>query len=107
MDRACHADSAWFHIAHSVDDRSLSPTVLAHLLVILPASVVMAWLVWTPALPRAYMAVTRILAPILGIAVASVVAQSLGQSQGEQLAMLTLLLVASFFFMGLLLRRVI
>lgn len=91
-----------FTIAHSIDDRSLSATVLAHLLVILPASVAMAWLAWTPALWRTYMAVTRILAPVLGIAVASVVAQSLNQSQGEQLAMLTLLLVASFFFMGLL-----
>lgn len=92
-----------FTIAHLLADRSLSPRVLAHFLVILPASVAMAWLAWTPALRRVYMATTRILAPVLGIAVAAVVAQSLNQGQGEQLAMLMLLLVASFFFMGLLL----
>lgn len=91
-----------FTIAHLVNDRSLSPRVLAHLLFVLPISAAMAWLAWGPALLRTYMAVTRILAPVLGIVVAAVVAQSLGQGQGEQMATLTLLLVASFFFMGLL-----
>lgn len=94
--------SLGFTIANWVDGGSFGTAFLAHLLVILPVSVAMAWLAWTPTLLRMYMAVTRILAPVLGIAVASVVAQSLGQGQGEELANLTLLLVASFFFMGLL-----
>lgn len=91
-----------FSIAQTLEDRSWSVAVLAHWFIILPVAVVMAWLAWSRRRIRVYMQAMRILAPLLGFSVAVAVAQAVSQDAAEEMASLMLLMVATFFFVGLL-----
>lgn len=93
-----------FSIAQWREAGGWAPAVAAHFLVILPASVGMAWLAWSPGRMRAYLRVATVLAPVLGIAIAAAVADAVGTGRPEELASLTLVTIATFFFMGLLFR---
>lgn len=81
--------------------------VLAHLFLILPIAGLMAWLAWSPGHMRGYMRVTRLLAPVLGFSVAVAVAQAITVGAAEELASLMLLLIATFFFLGLMFRAAV
>lgn len=93
-----------FSIETWLADGRLSTGVLAHFLVILPVAAFMTWLAWSPGHLRTYMRVVRILAPLLGFSVALAVAQGISMGAAEELANLMLLLIATFFFLGLMFR---
>ncbi len=93
-----------FTIAQWLEDNSWSGGVLAHVLLILPISLAMAWLAWSPGHLRIYLRVATFLAPILGASVAIAAAQAVSRGAAEEMASLMLLLIATFFFVGLLFR---
>ncbi|ANO50527.1 GGDEF domain-containing protein [Woeseia oceani] len=90
-----------FTIAQVVTHATLNAIVLGHLLVILPTSITLAWLAWSKGRMRTYLRIAEPLAALLGAAVAFAVANSVASGNAEELASLTLLLIATFFFMGL------
>ncbi|HZW59861.1 MAG TPA: diguanylate cyclase [Woeseiaceae bacterium] len=96
--------SLGFTAAKWLQDGYLSVLVIAHLLVILPISAGMAWLAWRPGRLRLYLRAAGFIAPVFGIAVALSVSNAMGIGHTEDLASLLLLVIASFFFMGLLYR---
>jgi diguanylate cyclase (GGDEF)-like protein len=91
-----------FSVAETLGERSWHPEVLAHWLVILPAAVVMTWFAWSRGRMRGYMQGTRILALLLGFSVAVAVAQAVSRGFAEEMGSLMLLMIATFFFIGLL-----
>jgi diguanylate cyclase (GGDEF)-like protein len=93
-----------FTIAQWLEDNSWSGEVLAHVLLIVPISLVMAWLAWSPGRMRQYLRVASVLAPILGASVAIAVAQAVSRGAAEEMGGLMLLLIATFFFVGMLFR---
>ncbi|MEQ8205739.1 MAG: diguanylate cyclase [Woeseia sp.] len=90
-----------FTIAQVLEHATLNAIVLGHLLVILPTSTALMWLAWTNGHMQTYLRIAEPLAPLLGVAVAYAVASSVAKGNAEELASLTLLLIATFFFMGL------
>ena len=90
-----------FTFKQFLEDGGWSVAALAHLLVILPLSAGIAWFVWTEQYFSSYLRVVRVFAPLLGIMVGGAVAAAAARGQAEELAMLTLLILALFFFMGL------
>jgi diguanylate cyclase (GGDEF)-like protein len=93
-----------FTVAQWLQDRAWTGVVLAHVLVIIPVSLAMAWLCWLPGHMRSYLRAARYLVPVLGINVAIAVAHAISRDAPEQLAMLSLFLIATFFFTGLRIR---
>ncbi len=93
-----------FTIAQWLQDHSWSVGVLAHVVLILPISLAMTWLAWSPGQMRLYLRVATVLAPLLGASVAIAVAQSVSRGAAEEMGSLMLLLIATFFFVGLLFR---
>jgi diguanylate cyclase (GGDEF)-like protein len=91
-----------FSVVVTLEERKWSPAVLAHWFVILPVAVVMTWLAWSPGRMPGYMRVIRVLAPLLGFSVAVVVAQAVSRGFAEEMGSLMLLMIATFFFVGLL-----
>lgn len=87
-----------------VVDGGWSSTVAIHLLLIAPVAVLLFCLVWTPVYMRWYLPWAGFLAPLYGAGVAAVVAIAVTAGDMGRLAMITLFLMAAFFFMGLLLR---
>ena len=85
-------------------DGGWSSTVGIHLILILPVAVLLFCLVWTPVYTRWYLRWANLLAPLYGAGVAAVVAIAVTAGDMGRLAMITLFLMAAFFFMGLLLR---
>lgn len=99
--------AAGFSVQAWLDDRSWTFAVLGHFLVILPLATFMAWLAWSPDHMRTYLRVTGIVAPVLGFSVAVAVAQAVSQGAAEELGSLMLLLIATFFFLGLMFRAAV
>ncbi|MEX0975863.1 MAG: GGDEF domain-containing protein [Woeseia sp.] len=93
-----------FTIAQWLEENGWTVAVLAHVLLILPISLALAWLAWSRAHMRLYLRVATILAPILGASVAIAVAQAVSRGAAEEMGSLMLLLIATFFFVGLLFR---
>lgn len=85
-------------------DYGWSRTVAIHLLVIVPAALSLFFLVWTPLYSTRYLPSATLLAPLYGAGVAAVVAIAVTAGDMGRLAMITLFIMAAFFFMGLLLR---
>lgn len=91
-----------FTVAQTLAGPVWSPAVLAHWLVVSPVASVMTWLAWSRDRMRQYLQVTRLLAPLLGFSVAAAVAQAVTQGAAEEMGSLMLLMMATFFFIGLL-----
>lgn len=68
------------------------------------AAFVLAWLAWTSAYERRYMPVARVLVPILGASIAVFIAQGMASGIGQLIGVLTINILAVFFFAGLLFR---
>jgi diguanylate cyclase (GGDEF)-like protein len=64
----------------------------------------LAWLAWTRAYERRYMAVARVLVPVLAASIAVFVAQGMASGLGQLIGILTINVIAVFFFAGLLFR---
>jgi len=69
-----------------------------------PCALTLSWLAWSTRYDRWYLATARVLVPLSGALIAIFVAQAVGDAQDEELAWLTVSIVAAFFFSGLLLR---
>lgn len=68
------------------------------------SALVLAGLAWTGAYERRYMVVARVLVPILGASIAVFVAQGMAAGFGQLVGVLTINVIAVFFFAGLLFR---
>src|SRR5215469_14206070 len=75
-----------------------------HLLVVLPCSIALLLLVWSSDYERLFLPVSRVLVPLKYAVVAFFVAPLIGGGHDEELALLTVYLIASFFFSGLMFR---
>ena len=93
-----------FTMAQWLEDHSWSVGVLGHVVLILPISLAMTWLAWSPGHMRLNLRVATLLAPLLGASVAVAVAQAFSRGAAEEMASLMLLLIVTFFFVGLLFR---
>ncbi|HTW73524.1 MAG TPA: diguanylate cyclase [Steroidobacteraceae bacterium] len=65
---------------------------------------ILAWVAWTRAYPRLYMPIARVLVPVLGASIAVFIAQALANGVGQMIGVLTINVIAVFFFAGLLFR---
>ncbi|HWG77469.1 MAG TPA: GGDEF domain-containing protein [Steroidobacteraceae bacterium] len=74
-----------------------------HLFVV-PCGVVLVWLTLSRRYERLFLPVVNILAPLVGTLVAGFVAVSVAGGAGDRMGILTVNVVAAFFFMGLQLR---
>lgn len=81
-----------------------SVTFWVHALGIMPCALCLAWLAWSQSYERRFLPVARWLVPVSGALIAIFVAQAVGDAQDEELASLTMNVVAAFFFTGLLYR---
>jgi diguanylate cyclase (GGDEF)-like protein len=79
-------------------------TFWVHCLGIVPCSLALFALAWSARYERYYLPAARWLIPLLGALIAVFVAQADGEGRDEELAVLTLNVVAAFFFAGLLYR---
>jgi len=70
----------------------------------LPCAVALGWLAWSHRYARWYLPAARVLVPLSGAMFAFFVAQALGDAQDEELACLTVNIVAAVIFAGLLYR---
>lgn len=68
------------------------------------SALLLAVLVWSPRYTRLYLPIARLLLPISTGAIAVLVARHMLEGQGTQLAVLTINILAIFFFTGLLFR---
>ncbi len=68
------------------------------------SALVLAWLAWTSLYQRRYMAIARVLVPILGASIAVFIAQDMAAGLGVLIGVLTINVIAVFFFAGLLFR---
>jgi diguanylate cyclase (GGDEF)-like protein len=82
-----------------------SPVSLAHMGALVPCAVALVWLVWSRHYERFYLPAARVLVPIFGALIAAFIALALTDGRDEQLAALTVNLVAVFFFAGLMFRQ--
>ncbi len=73
-------------------------------LVVLPCSVVLGLLVWSSDYERLFLPVSRVLVPLKYALVALVAAPLIGIGHDEELGLLTLYVIAAFFFSGLMFR---
>lgn len=73
-------------------------------LVVFPCSVVLALLVWSSDYERLFLSVSRLLVPLKYALVAFFIAPLIGRGHDEELALLTVYLIAAFFFSGLMFR---
>jgi diguanylate cyclase (GGDEF)-like protein len=73
-------------------------------LVIFPCALALAWLAWTSEYERLFLPLSRVLVPLKGALVAFFVAPLIGGGHDEELATLTMYVIASFFFSGLMFR---
>ncbi len=64
----------------------------------------LTWLAWTRAYERRYMGVARVLVPILGASIAVFIAAGMAGGFGQLVGVLTINIIAVFFFAGLLFR---
>lgn len=73
-------------------------------LVVFPCAVALAWLAWTSEYERLFLPLSRVLVPLRGALVGFFVAPLVGHGHDEELALLTVYVVAAFFFSGLMFR---
>lgn len=85
-------------------DHGWSSTIIIQSLVIVPVDLSLFFVVWTPLYSKWYLPSASFLAPLSGAGIAGVVAIAVTAGEPGRLAMITLFLMAAFFFMGLLLR---
>ena len=78
---------------------------LIHVGVHLPCAVALVWWAWSPQYERFYFAASRVLVPLFGTLVAVFIALAIVHGRDEQLAVLTVHLVAVYFFAGLMFRQ--
>ncbi len=76
-------------------------------LVVLPCSVVLALLVWSSDYERLFLPVSRVLVPLKYALVAYLIAPQVGSGHDEELALLTVYVIAAFFFSGLMFRTAV
>jgi diguanylate cyclase (GGDEF)-like protein len=75
-----------------------------HFFVVFPCAAALAWLVWGTEYERLFLPVSRVLVPLWGAAVAFFIAPLIGNGHDEELANLTVYVIAAFFFSGLMFR---
>jgi diguanylate cyclase (GGDEF)-like protein len=80
---------------------------LVHMGVLVPCTVALVWLAWSRQYERFYLPAARVLVPIFGALIAAFIALAITDGRDEQLADLTVNLVAVFFFAGLMFRQAI
>ena len=78
---------------------------LAHLGLLVPCTVALAWLSWSRYYERWYLPASRVLATTFNALVAAFVAIALARGREEQLASLAVILVGAYFFGGLMFRQ--
>jgi diguanylate cyclase (GGDEF)-like protein len=74
---------------------------------LVPCAVALVWLAWSRQYERFYLPAARVLVPIFGALIAAFIALAITDGRDEQLAGLTVNLVAVFFFAGLMFRQAI
>jgi diguanylate cyclase (GGDEF)-like protein len=80
---------------------------LVHMGALVPCAVTLVWLAWSRQYERFYLPAARVLVPIFGALIAAFIALAITDGRDEQLAGLTVNLVAVFFFAGLMFRQAI
>lgn len=93
-----------FFAAHIARMGIANATFWVQALGVVPCALTLSWLAWSSHYPRWYMPAARFLVPLSGALIAIFVAQAVGDAQDEELAWLTVSVVAAFFFTGLLFR---
>jgi hypothetical protein len=93
-----------FSVAHFAYSGAANATFWVQALGILPCAVILSCLAWSNRYARWYQPAARVLVPLSGALIAFFVAQAVGDAQDEELAWLTMNVVAAFFFTGLLFR---
>src|ERR1700722_18552888 len=78
---------------------------LAHIVVFVPCAIALAWLAWSGGYQRLFLPAARVLVPVFSGLLSVFIALALIIGRGEQLASLTVNLVAVFFFTGLMFRQ--
>lgn len=78
---------------------------MAHLYLLLPCTGALAWVVWSRHYQRWYLSVASVLVPLFNVLVTVFIVLALRAGKDEQLAALTVNLVAVFFFSGLMFRQ--
>ncbi len=74
---------------------------------IIPCALALAWLAWHSDYERVFLPWTRVLVPLKGALVAVFVTRLVGNGHDEELAALTVYVIAAFFFSGLLYRAAV
>jgi len=82
-------------------------SILAHIGVLIPCTAALAWLPWSRQYRRLFLPVARVLVPICSALAAIFIAHNMLKGQVEVLAVLTVDVVAVFFFCGLMFRQAI
>lgn len=96
--------AAVFCVAQAARAGFHNATFWLNALGILPCALGLSWLAWSERYTRWYLPAAQILVPLSGALMAFFVAQAVGDAQDEELAWLTVNVVAAFFFTGLLFR---
>jgi len=96
--------AAVFCVAQAAHAGFANATFWLNALGILPCALILAWLAWSERYRRWYLPAARLLVPLSGALIAFFVAQAVGDAQDEELAWLTVNVIAAFFFTGLLFR---
>jgi diguanylate cyclase (GGDEF)-like protein len=99
--------SILFTIGQVRRDGVWNPNSIAHLSMLLPCTIALVWLAWSPRYERFYLPSARVLVTLFGALIAAFIAIAVVQGREEELAALTVNLVAVFFFAGLMFRQAI
>ncbi len=75
--------------------------VLAELSVVVASSVVLAWLAWSPAFEQRYQAFANVLVPLRSAIAAAHIAQAAMHGEAVLLMAMSVMLISSYFFLGL------
>jgi hypothetical protein len=107
--RVWHSLNLFVAVLYTLDslrrDAVVSLFCVAHLGVLVPCCAALAWSAWSPLYERLYLPVARRLVPISGLLIAIFVAIAVANGREEELASLSGVLVAAFFFAGLMFRQ--
>jgi len=71
---------------------------------IIPCAFALAWVAWSPHYERVFLPTVRVLVPLKGALVAAFATRLVGNGNDEELAAVTVYVIAAFFFSGLLFR---
>jgi len=84
-----------------------NPLSLIHVGVLLPSTLALVWLAWSPRYERFYLQAARVLVTLFGALIAVFIALAVAHGREEELAALAVNLVAVFFFAGLMFRQAV